>query len=252
MRLTKVRCIVLFIVSAGVLVTTFALALDHSSDPYRTWVQPGLVQAFAGRNEVWLFVDMERWVHIPGRFVSAPNRPVSSVQQVIVVDRNGVKRRISVSVPYGDIFHFKDRFFLYQGPSATTDRCVFEWDEDHFELLPRDGSEALLEAGGLREVRAGGLEQLTNADGWNRLLRERWGSPARTTFEWDEHTFALVIQQGDSATAELYLRCTSPKRAWDVVVAEYDTAEKTLTRGEADQLFEKARETRQRGHPRND
>lgn len=253
------------LIGMGVLLMAHALG---AADAYDTWEECGPVQVIAGTDAVWVFVEVEQLVHLPGLFVSAPNRVIANRQVVLIADRSGRVNRIPVSIRNGATFHPNcSRLFVHDGrphlllsASATNQRSVFRWNSDHFELLPLNESEQLMRQTPLRDGKEFGAPKWAGDDGWSRLLAGR--DPffflenleekherglTKPTFKWDEKEFELVVKD-DAENSELCLRVSQTAPLRDELVVKYDSTRRRITSREFREIEEAAQ---QHGHPKD-
>lgn len=187
----KIACLLLGL--AGLLCCGLTSAWSSGiGQTITTWEQLNSVQVIAGPGEMWLFLEVDRMVHLPGALVSAPVRSVGHRQAVAVVQANGQARRVvvaqdngaSIHSNLGHIFHQGDRVYLLADASMGTRRSVFLWRGDRFELMPMAEGDGFLRANALSDLSAAqinpGLDALTASSGWQPLLVES------TLYNWDE------------------------------------------------------------------
>lgn len=224
--------------------------------PHYTWNACGPFQIVAGPDpdEMWCFVQLDRWVRRPGWLVEPPSITLGHEQEVIVIAKGEIKKRIKVSIPDGVSFHpnistiyrLNDEFFLYEKFSMNIHRSIFIWQTDHFELLPLQESEAFLKSEGLDALGPGEIEKHPRLNESQRApIDSRWIFEP-VSFAWNgAHCEVELIQSGD--TKRLQLRRTD-EPPWTVDLIEYDTTRKVLSNREHRALWDRPQ---QYGNPRN-
>lgn len=220
---------------------------------YYTRYRAGPMQILAGPEEVWCFIQVDRWVRRPGLIVEPKNIAQGHLQYVVALNEEGVKRRTSVSIPNGIdfhpnlsfIFHGNGDTLLYEGDSMGTYRSVYRWRGDHFELLPLTLSESLLHHEGLDKLVPAGIDIPSTRENWTCLCQTRqlWSEPVE--FVWHGRTFELH-QVHRRSSSSLIVRCQGEK-PWEAELVAWDSDEKPLSWSEDDELW---RGPRQSGHPR--
>lgn len=171
------------------------------SSRYITFLDFGPIQVVGSDEEVWLFLEFEQMVYRSNAASDTPKVvPIGRVQEVIVLDKNGLKKQFKISIDNGRTFHpnlsyifrWLDQFYLYQGQSAFYKRSLYKWKDDHFELLPLVESEAfftknvfknkLEEKMTVTEIESA-LANLSSDEGWKNIYSRR--SCRNGTFKWN-------------------------------------------------------------------
>ena len=233
-----------------------------------TWEHFDSVQVLAGPDEMWLFLEVDRMIHLPGVMVSAPTRSIGHRQIVLVVGPDGEPRRTflvpdngtSFHKNLGHIFRHGDQTYLFEGASKYTRRSVFIWSDSRFELLPRVEGDELLRSNGLSELSPAeidsALDELSNRSGWRSLMVETWfahWSEAKGeivalpegSIEWAGRTFTWE-QEASPAEIAVSLKVEAQGATKRIPVLRYDPRRVPVASGEADAL----RKPHQNGHPR--
>ena len=204
---------------------------DEPFTPVYVWDDVGPVQVVANDEELWVFVQIDHWKHLPGKLVSAPSRTTGHYQKVIQIDREGVVQETRVTPDdgpsfhpnRGDIFRFENDFLLFEGPSSGIPANLYRWQENHFQQLSADETVALLKALGLETSNNRlAAEEYPSTEGWQRLAKDsqRWFSPIQ--FNWSEVAFSLSYTEG-SVPNELQLHATTENGRWSATLATFDT-----------------------------
>jgi hypothetical protein len=251
-RLTPpVRCILLLTLSAVLVV--FYCWSSGMFGSYSKRLALGPIQVIVGPEEAWCFVEIDRVVHRPGPLVEPPNITMGHVQELIIFTPQGIKRRIPISIHNGVTFHpnisyifcLDGEFYLYEGFSMLTQRSVYKWQDDHFELLPLAESEALLKAEQLDNQDPAEIEQVPRSNGWHRAFHDRgwFFEPAR--FEWAGRSFEIA-KIDEEKLVRLEVRSLG-EQPWSSDLVQFDASPVTLSRKEHASLWE---EPEQSGHPR--
>lgn len=205
--------------------------------PNLAWEQPGPMQVLAGRDELWLFLEVERAELLRGKLVSAPIRTRPVRRWVVVVGRDGSVERFelaggdgcpSLHRNFGRVFRLDDA--LYALDARDRSFAAWGWRGTRFgRLSSSETGDLLKEADLVSDPRAvfepvldahsrdsGWEPAFTKTDAyWTRRddgfeLRERfrwWGLDATCAFEvigeGPDATLALTVE-GRDAPVPLY------------------------------------------------
>lgn len=244
---------------ASILTVTllFVVAVAAPLSSYSTWQSCGPIQIVGDDDELWCFVQINRIVHRPGMFVSAPNITMGHTQSVLVVSTTGERRRIEVSIPNGVSFHpnssrivrLEDAFYLFQDFSLTTHRSAFRWKTDHFELLPFAESERLFQAvfANHPEQKRHLIGEIQSVDGWTNSFASSGLWPwSDSTFDWNSRRFKLTHFEKEGTESVFAREIAEP--TWNVELAAFQKTVRTLTHDGYEELSNRPQ---QQGHSRD-
>ena len=234
-------CSLAIIIPSGYLI----LRMGHQ---YRSWHKLSAIQLLGNSKEAWVFLERDVVVEHPswGRH---RRRTMAQKQDVIIITTTGLKKTISVPESRGPTFHRsisrvirqEDRFYLLRDPSKYWYGSLFEWQEDHFELLPLKDYDAFLSAQALDNVIGPvfepALDRLTEKNGWKHLgagVDLFRGHPFH--FTWNARPFEITVELEPPLT-RVRLNSIDPGQEWHTVLLEFDAAPKTITQAEYYELW---------------
>lgn len=175
-----------------------------------TWERFGAVQVLAGPEQLCVFVQVDRMVHLPGWAVELPTRLEDSRVVVLNVGAGDEARHVvaedgpSLDADRSRVFRHEGRTYLLgDARSAQVRWLVWSWDGSAFAAPPDDEvlSELQAELGDLpREQAHAAIDALTAGAGWRVVLAEsaplRWNEGQRRhdalpedPLQWGERTF---------------------------------------------------------------
>ena len=223
----------------------FAVDYRSFTDPYQTWYAVGPVQVLGGPDEVWIFAEKRTMIRIPGMSASAPVRSQGHVQEVVVFDAKGEKRRTTISKPsptfhtnISRVFRKEDDFYLIKGESMGYHRSLFRWSETQFELMPLGESEAWLEQVGLKDKLPESdpaLDRITEKNGWKHLYDDKAQLGIKEeSFAWNGLRLQFKVDQGPIGKYRLV--SLDQGNPLDITLFEFDQRAKDISRKELDGL----------------
>jgi len=174
---------------------------------YEIWYTTGPIQVLASDSEVWLFLEFDRQISKGSHGYDYPGvYPVGHFQDVIILDRDGLKNRIRIgSVDNLDgmslhrnhtrIFRFNDTFYSYSSPSMFYKESIFEWDEiqERFLLLEIQEASAILNELPTRETfwdSIVAVDAKTKESGWEALYQDY--AIGEDIFEWNGEEYSIT------------------------------------------------------------
>ena len=126
-----------------------------------SWYGAGPIEVFANKDEAWFFLEFERRVEREGSACTYYDHPrvypVGHFQEVIIVNKQGLKKRIRIAKKDGKegvtfnanistIFEYNGNIYLYSGPSMSYRESLFKFNEHdkRFDLLPIEKGDTIL------------------------------------------------------------------------------------------------------------
>ena len=223
-----------------------------SAKSYESQFAFGPYQVLGNNDELWLFLDFPRMVKRPGSFWDTPRViPIGRFQEVVVLDDNGLKKRIRVSMKNGVTFHsnishifvYNENIFLHMGESMFSLNSIFRWDKDHFELLPFQKLEELVP--GFKNMKSykidQQLDQYTNRYGWKYIYDT---NSIESFIKWKKWQITIdAFYKGNDM--EVTIIMTSQRKKNNPIILSYEKDYKIFNRKEYKKLMS---EKHQEGH----
>ena len=208
----------------------YCIYLDEPFTQVRTWEDVGPIQIIASEKEIWMFLQVDQWKHIPGKLVSAPSRTTGHHQVCVILSDSGVKRTVRVvpddgpsfSPNLGDIFRVGNNVFLFRGQSLNHPTTLYRWEKDHFQqLLPHEMRQNLRELGLDKKNNPLKDDELPMSQNWSRLVNVRDMQLGPVEFGWNGSTYTLRKKTTESLS-ELQMHCTAKNGEWTTSLIQFD------------------------------
>lgn len=183
----------------------FASGCDSYTSRYGT----GPIQVIGSSNELWLFIEVDRWVATSSGPSDTPRQyPVGHVQEMVVITNSGKVH--TQKIPRNDagqdgatfqpniatLFRHDGSFYLFQGGSRDYRGTVFKWNGNRFDRLPASESDKFLAKhlwlGNPVEADKA-LKALTIQDGWQLLHSEQ--NVTSAVFNWNSRTVKISAEE---------------------------------------------------------
>ena len=215
----------------------------------KNWERFRYAQGIAGPDEMWLFLQVDRMIHLPGVLVSAPTRSSGHRQVVVIISADETVQRIALPAGnasalsfhpnLGHIFRHGDATYLFQGASRRASESLSVWVNDEFVPVPAAEGERLIRSNGLSGLYPGAdaLDALSVSAGWKPLLTEgtvgQWSAESKETlrsaegnFTWRGRRYSWEAM-ASANLVEVSLRVDDPTGTRRISLLRYDPRRRT-------------------------
>jgi hypothetical protein len=225
-----------------------------------SWYAPGPIEVFGNKHEVWFFLEFERRVRREGpacAYYDHPRvYPVGHFQEIIIVNRQGLKKRIRIEKKDGkegvtfnfmisQIFKYKGNIYLFKSPSMNYRQSLFKFNEHdkRFDLLPVEEGDVILKKitpSSLWSEINRAIIEINKTGSWRYYYGDRWIGD--DSFTWQGIQFKITTSDNDPYF-KVKIAINKPNKNYPVVLS-YLQEIRPLTIQEYDNIKEEY------GHPK--
>ena len=240
------------------------LVLTGCNESYYARYTAGPIQAIGNKEQLWLFLEMDRLVTRNSSVYDAPSTyPAGHFQEILILDSKGLQEQIKV-LPENNvdgvtfhpnntiIFSDKKKIYIYSIESMDFKDSLFRWDaaEKRFLLLPYDIGNEMLNLGSPSSSTPLGdiikaVKSRSQVDGWDFYYSDTKMSDTKIggdQFSWNGIEFTVSVKN-EEEYFEIKID-VQPKGSGYPILLKYNREPKLLDSTE----YESRRE--EYGHPK--